>query len=275
MTLAYIPAQLGLAQDSILLRYGAPCTTTLPVPVTYEGYGDHYPLTVIATNLTGVPDDTIDIPLLLSRDITGFNIRAWQAAMRFNSSMLYPLAVVGTGTLSEGMQLSSDYNQAEGVISIAASNGRLSGTGDVLVYVRCLVLVGNDSSTVLRPEAATFSHPALLIDGYQTGRFDLDGYCLANGRRLLGSTGGLLLRPAAPNPARTRSSMRFTLPVDGEYTLSLHDAGGRCISVIGKEYRRAGEHTVDVDCAALPVGNYLVVLRAGGGIATQKMTVLR
>lgn len=273
--LAFIPATLGITPDSIQLRYSAPCAATLSVPVSYEGYGDRIPLTVIAGSLTGVPDATVDIPILLSRDITGFNITAWQSSLRFNASMLYPLAVISDGTLSQNMQLTSDYNQIDGVISITASNGRLSGSGDVLAFVRCLVLVGNDSSTVLQPEAATFSHPALLIDSYQTGRFDLEGYCLAHGRRLLGSGEGLLLGPAAPNPAITQSRMRVTLPVDGEYTLSLHDAGGRCIAVISKEYGLAGAHDITFDCTELPSGNYLVVLRSGNGIATQKMTVLR
>jgi hypothetical protein len=275
IALAYIPDQLGRKGDSIRLRYSIPCATVLTVPVSYEGYGDRIPLTVSAGELSGAPDDTVDIPLLLSRDITGFNISAWQASLRFNASMLYPLAVIGTGTLSEGMQLTKDYDQADGVISITGSNGRLSGSGDVLVYVRCLVLVGNDSSTTLQPEAAAFAHPALLIDRYGAGRFDLTGYCAAGGRRLLGSGGGLLLGPVAPNPASARSSVRFTLPVDGEYTLSLHDANGRCASIISKDYGRAGNHDIAIDCASLPIGSYIVLLRTANGIASQKLSILR
>lgn len=275
LALAFIPDRIGMRGDSFTIRYSAPCATTLPVSVTYEGYGDLLPTTLSAGTVTGAPDDTVDIPLLLNRDITGLNISEWQGSLRFNASMLYPLAVRGEGTLSASMQLNHAYDQATGTVSITAAGGRLAGTGDVLVYVRCLVLVGSDSSTALEPEAATFAHPAVLIDRYAAGRFDLMGYCLADGTRLIGRSGGLLMAPPVPNPAQSSAELRYNLPRDGEFTLVLYDARGRAVSDLGGGNAAAGEHFARVDCSTLPAGTYLIVLRSGEGIVTEKMTVVR
>ncbi len=274
LALAYTPDRLGRAGDSIHIRYGAPCETTLAVPISYEGYGDLLPLTVRAGTVSGAPDDTVDIPLLLSRDITGLNIREWHAGLRFNASMLYPVAVTGIGTLSEGMQLTFDHDQAEGVATINATGGRLSGSGDLLAALRCLVLIGNDSVTALQPEAASFAHPAVVVELHAPGRFTLDGYCFSDGRRLLGRTAGLQIAPPLPNPAHATVRLRYVLPRDGEYTLVLFDAQGRIAAMIEEGNTRAGQREALVDCSRLPAGTYVVLLRSGEGAATVKLTVV-
>jgi hypothetical protein len=275
IALAYIPDRLGRAGDSIHIRYGAPCETTLNVPVSYEGYGDLLPLTLRAGMVSGAPDDTVDIPLLLSRDITGLNIREWRAGLRFNASMLYPVAVSARGMLSEGMQLTYDYDRTEGAVTVTASGGRLAGSGDMLAVLRCLVLIGNDSVTALQPEAASFAHPAVLVERHEPGRFNLDGYCLADGRRLLGQTAALQLAPPLPNPAHATVYLRYVLPVDGAYALLLFDAQGRLAATIEEGSAAAGPRETLVNCAHLPAGTYVIMLRSSGGSVTEKLTVVR
>lgn len=275
IALAFIPDQLGMRQDSIRLRYSDPCATTLTVPLQYEGFGDLLPLDIVAGETSAAPDDTVDIPLLLTRDITGLNIRDWQVELGFNPSMLYPLAVVGSGTLSEGMQLAHDYNQSSGALTVSGSAGRLQGSGDVLAIVRCLVLIGDDSVTTLQPGAASFGHPAVRVNAYRPGRFTLQGYCLDDGSRLIGRSGGLLLAPPVPNPARSAVHLRYNLPRDGDFTLTVHDTQGRSVATVGEGRAAAGSHQASLDCATLPAGTYILVLRSAEGVVTERLTVVR
>lgn len=273
--LYFTPDRLGMQNDSFLIRYSAPCATTLPVHVTYEGGGDILSFDLIAGDAAGAPDDTVDIPLLLTRDITGMNIQNWQATLSFNASMLYPVGISGVGTLSESMTLSSDWDASTGRVTVTAQGGRLAGTGDVLAMVRCLVLVGDDSVTVLRPGDADFGHPALRIGSYREGRFALEGYCLADGTRLIGRSGGLQLAPPAPNPVSGSATLRYTLSTDSDIELGLYDAQGRLIANITSGRVVAGEHSLVVDCSAFPAGTYIVVLRGGGAVVSERLTVVR
>ena len=275
ITLAFTPDVPAMKEDSILLRYSAPCETTLPVHVQYDGQGDILLFDVIAGDASGAPDDTVAIPLLLTRDITGLNIREWDATLSFNGSMLYPVDVIGEGTLSAAMQLTHDWDAAAGRVTVHADGGRLDGDGDLLAYVRCLVLIGDDSTTALRPADADFRHPALQVERYRDGRFTLTGYCLADGTRLVGRSGGLLLAPPTPHPVSTTATVRYTLPFDGEHALVLYDAQGREAATVAEGSAPAGAHTATFDCADLPAGTYILVLRSGNAVVTERMTVLR
>ena len=85
----------------------------------------------------------------------------------------------------------------------------------------------------------------------------------------------LRLAPAAPNPARSRTALRFTLRASGAVRLRLFDALGREVAVLADGDRAAGEHTVTVDAARLVPGLYLARLDAGGASATQRFVVVR
>jgi hypothetical protein len=275
IALAFTPDVIGTKSDSIHLRYSAPCAVTLPVHVSYDGSGDVLGLDLRAGDAAGAPDDTVDIPLLLSRDITGLNIRDWEVRLSFNASMLYPVAARGHGTLSAGMLLRHAYDQAAGVVTLTASGGRLQGPGDTLVHLRCLVLVGDDSTTLLQPEAATFGHPAVRIDTRTAGRFDLRGFCLADGTRLVGRGDGLRITAPQPNPAHEHTRIRYTVPRDGDHRLALYDTRGREVAVLASGFTAAGERQLPVDCRGLPAGSYLFVLRSGDAVTTQRLTILR
>ena len=275
IVLYFTPDRLGMQNDSFLIRYSAPCATTLPVRVSYEGRGDILSFDVVAGDAAGAPDDTVDIPLLLTRDITGLNIVQWEASLSFNASMLYPVGVSAAGTLSANMSLDHAWDHAAGRVTVSAAGGRLEGSGDVLAVVRCLVLVGDDSTRVLRPGDADFGHPALRVADYRDGRFRLEGYCLADGTRLVGRSGGMQLSPPAPNPASASAVLRYTLAADTDIDLGLYDAQGRLIANLAAGRAVAGVHRHTVDCADLPAGTYIVVLRGGDAIVSERLTVVR
>ena len=86
---------------------------------------------------------------------------------------------------------------------------------------------------------------------------------------------GLALAPAAPNPARGRTTLAFTLPTAGPARLRLFDALGRHVATLSDGERAEGAHTVSVDTRRLPAGVYVARLDASGASASQRFVVVR
>ena len=84
--------------------------------------------------------------------------------------------------------------------------------------------------------------------------------------------GRLALAPAAPNPFRTSTTLRFTLAEGGDVAIDVIDVLGRTVAHVGGAYG-AGEHRVALDGTGLAAGVYRVRLRAAGTERVQ--TVVR
>jgi len=78
-----------------------------------------------------------------------------------------------------------------------------------------------------------------------------------------------------PNPARARSTLRYTLRRSGAVTAALYDALGRRIRTLASGRQAAGEHALSVPVEGLPAGAYFVRLRVPGGRAVVPVTVGR
>ncbi|MDT8324493.1 MAG: DUF1566 domain-containing protein, partial [Bacteroidota bacterium] len=66
---------------------------------------------------------------------------------------------------------------------------------------------------------------------------------------------------AAPNPASSNATLRFTLPEDATVTLSVSDLLGReLLRCCDAEYRNAGTHAISLTTQNLPRGMYLLRL---------------
>ncbi len=85
----------------------------------------------------------------------------------------------------------------------------------------------------------------------------------------------LALAPTFPNPARSRALVRFTLPAAEVVTLAIYDLQGRRVaSLLDREPRSAGTHTVQVRTEGWPAGCYFCRLETGGARLTRKLVVL-
>jgi hypothetical protein len=77
-----------------------------------------------------------------------------------------------------------------------------------------------------------------------------------------------------PTPARTRTQIRFHLPIAGTATLTVHDLQGRRVaSLLDHEPRAAGEYAMTLDVAGWPAGVYLCRLRTPAGSVTRRLVV--
>jgi hypothetical protein len=84
-------------------------------------------------------------------------------------------------------------------------------------------------------------------------------------------------RPAAlqveltPNPGTRGTAVRCVLPVAGEVSLRLYDAGGRLVRVLYSGHRPAGEFRLSLEPADLGSGVGFVQLRAGERAISRKL----
>ncbi len=86
----------------------------------------------------------------------------------------------------------------------------------------------------------------------------------------------LSLGEASPNPARTSTVVRYSLPVASQVSLAFFDLQGRKIeTVVERENQSAGNHELRVETGRWRPGCYLYRLEAGGSSLTRKMMVVR
>lgn len=83
------------------------------------------------------------------------------------------------------------------------------------------------------------------------------------------------LQAPRPNPTAGSTWLAFTLDAAGQARLAVYDALGREVAVAFDGLAATGETTAAWDARALPAGVYVARLTARGGIATQRVTVVR
>ena len=93
-----------------------------------------------------------------------------------------------------------------------------------------------------------------------------------------GGTAGrerLALGASRPNPARGDAAIAYELPREEPVSLRLYDVAGREIAVLASGQQRGGRHEAHIGTARLASGAYIVVLKAGGAIATRRILVTK
>ena len=82
------------------------------------------------------------------------------------------------------------------------------------------------------------------------------------------------LYPVSPNPAQGRVKVGYTLQETTSVALEVYDIHGALVQRLAQEQRALpGEHIRDWDTAGLSSGVYLLTLRAGAQVQTQKVVV--
>ena len=83
------------------------------------------------------------------------------------------------------------------------------------------------------------------------------------------------LEAARPNPVRGMAQVAFALPEAGPVSVAVYDLLGRRVAVLAEGERAAGRHVEDLNATALSAGVYVVQMRAGAFVASQRVTVVR
>jgi hypothetical protein len=177
--------------------------------------------------------------------------------------MLYFERLVTEGTKSAAMSVDTLLSDVHsGLIRIAASGGEVqAGTGP-LVYLECLVLIGDQQTTPLTLVPwFDFSSGKARVYTRKDGTFSLIDYCDNDNRRLVHSVNGFM-------PSTT---IEYSVPTDGYAELTICDAMGRTIQSLAQGRHAAGKHLVTFHAGHLPSGVYLYTLRHASGRQTRAM----
>jgi hypothetical protein len=81
--------------------------------------------------------------------------------------------------------------------------------------------------------------------------------------------------PSYPNPFNPRTSIPYTLSQAGYYRLDVIDMQGRIVQILEEGHRKPGTYEHVFEAQGLATGIYLVRLRAGQHLSTQKITLIK
>ena len=78
-----------------------------------------------------------------------------------------------------------------------------------------------------------------------------------------------------PNPTSGAATVAYALPAASDVELAAYDVLGRRVALLQSGSVEAGTHEASFDAARLPAGLYVVQLRAGDQVLTERITVTR
>jgi hypothetical protein len=84
---------------------------------------------------------------------------------------------------------------------------------------------------------------------------------------------GFVLEQNYPNPSRSTTTIRFTLPRSAKVNLSLYDLSGRLVKVLINDTNDPGMHAVNLNTGTLPKGLYYYKLQAGEFSSVKKLVI--
>ena len=89
-----------------------------------------------------------------------------------------------------------------------------------------------------------------------------------------GQPGSFALVQNYPNPFNPSTTIRYSVPVAGDITLSVYSILGQKVGVLASGFHQPGTYRVRFDAQGLASGAYFYVLEGGGKAQVQKMMVL-
>jgi len=178
---------------------------------------------------------------------------------------------------------SFDAEPAPAAVKLSWTTGGSAAVAGFNLYREA---AGDEPRRKLNDELITGRTPYRFVDrgvepevGY---RYWLEGVGLGGERETFGpvecKAGGrayaFALAQNRPNPARTSTTVTFSLPAASAAKLTIYDAAGRKVGVLAARDCKAGENELAVDTSALAPGVYVYRLEAGGEAAARKMVVV-
>jgi hypothetical protein len=118
---------------------------------------------------------------------------------------------------------------------------------------------------------------ALIADlrVYQVEEIDSTG--TGSGQQSAGN--GLIQRPilyqSAPNPAKMRTVIRYSLPVAGKISLQLYDISGRLVKTLVDKHQNAGNYALTLNSKTLSAGVYFYHLKTDGFADTKRIILIK
>ncbi|MBI2417840.1 MAG: T9SS type A sorting domain-containing protein [Ignavibacteriales bacterium] len=78
-----------------------------------------------------------------------------------------------------------------------------------------------------------------------------------------------------PNPFNNSTKITYTLPEQGNVTVTVYNSMGERVSVLENKFHTAGAHSINFKAAGLPSGVYFYELQSNGVRLTKKFVLLK
>ncbi|MEK7069352.1 MAG: T9SS type A sorting domain-containing protein [Patescibacteria group bacterium] len=78
-----------------------------------------------------------------------------------------------------------------------------------------------------------------------------------------------------PNPFNPTTTIKFSIPESGNYTLRVYNTLGQEVATLVNEYKIVGNYEINFNAGDLPSGVYMYKLQAGSFVQTKKMILIK
>ncbi len=78
-----------------------------------------------------------------------------------------------------------------------------------------------------------------------------------------------------PNPVEELTTINYSLPVDCDARLTVHNLHGRVVATLMDGRQKAGYRRIQWDATGYPSGAYVYKLTAGDRVFTKRLTVVK
>jgi hypothetical protein len=216
-------------------------------------------------NLSANENSQVDVPVLVKTN--GIQLGSLQLALNYNSNLLD-----FRGIRAE--------NKVSGWITYVNTNDNIVEWGGYDPTANTKLLNDNELAFTLQFTAKEIQSQWNVSPLYVTKKFS--GNSNARDLKIIPTNGVIqimrVIRPidfqsmiTYPNPTDDNITVTFTVEKPGNISLSLYDLGGREVKTIVNTDLNSGEHRYSTNVGYLPSGTYIVTLKKGTGIESNKI----
>lgn len=216
-------------------------------------------------NLTVNENSQVDVPVLVKTN--GIQLGSLQLALNYNTNLLD-----FRGIRAE--------NKVSGWITYVNTNDNIVEWGGYDPTKNTKLLNDNELAFTLQFTAKEIQSQWNVSPLYVTKKFS--GNSNARDLKIIPTNGVIqimrVIRPidfqsmiTYPNPTDDNITVTFTVEKPGNISLSLYDLGGREVKTIVNTDLNSGEHRYSTNVGYLPSGTYIVTLKKGTGIESNKI----
>lgn len=209
---------------------------------------------------------TLPMTLTMTDATADFLPRAFHARIRFNSTLLHPVA----GTPACIADTGDCVLRIDGIADAGA---------DVIARLEFIVALGDSEATPLKIEDFKWEKTGeeRIATVRRDGLVNLLGVCRVGGQVRLIRSGAFASRVrASPNPSHGRTTLEFVAAEDGPVEIRLVDLLGNDVARLietNAEAERLYRSEVDLD--AIASGSYVIVYRTPTQVLTERLVIAR
>ena len=278
INVGFAPQTVGAKQAWLTVTSDDSAGTENMVEVIGNATPSSYDVLTKSDTIYGHIGDTISVPVILVTPLDEADIVSYHIALKYDSTMLWPLSVSVDSSWSGGL-FTPQYTFASGTTDVMAQalDTSLTGTG-TLYNVQMQVLLGDALETPLNLTLVRYTDnlndSTSVISSIEQGLFVLEGYCAGQGG-LLEASGNYALGAVAPNPLSGATQVNYSIAIPANVHLGLYNVLGQEVKRLVDAGEGAGNYTEFLSTDGLAAGAYMLVLESGQYRAMKRVMIVK